>query len=600
MKYELPQYLVKPKAPSETFGTLRKESTKAGVCWVVEGEPQVAVMAKRLFPGSQGKGAGIAKFPANRRTFAELVWFLQRWPLQILNPEEFERDYEETCQYVQRRAEFNAAPLTSKPSVLFKGDLKPFQQEGLTWQLQNERTLLADDMGLGKTVEALAAIATAPHWPALIVAQPHMVMHWEQKVAEFLETGDGDHPLFNQGKLTVHVIRGTPRTSKTGGVLPRADIYIVHYLLLAQWREELMRIACQRVVFDEVQELRHAGTAKYSAASELSTRADAVVGLSGTPFYNRAGELWNVINVIEYHALGDYDSFTREWCVGYGSDIVCDPDLFGAHLRREGLMLRRRKTDVLPDLPPKRRVVHHVESDDNVYRALVAEAVQCAKRAATISDRFERGREELRAVNSARQATGIAKAHHVASFVRGLMEADEPTIVFAHHHAVFDVLLDALAEYRPVCITGRQSPTEKWEAKEAFRTGQTNLILISLRSATGIDGLQERARVVVFGELDWSPAIHAQAEDRAYRIGVLDSVLCYYLVSHGGTDPDVQEALGLKIAQFVGVMADQEETDEDRLMAGEVATGHMRGILAKLRASVGKEPANQPIGAVAA
>lgn len=596
MTFELPAYLVKPKVPFETFGTLRKEKSKAGVRWVVEGEPQVAVMAKRLFPGSEGKGAGIAKFPANRRTFAELVWFLQRWPLQILDREEFDRDYEETCRYVQKRAEFNAAPLASKPSILFKGELKPFQQEGLTWQLQNERTLLADDMGLGKTVQALAAAATAPHWPVLIVAQPHMVLHWEQKVSEFLETGDGDHPLFNQGSLSMHVIRGTPRTSKTGGVLPQADIYIVHYLLLAQWREELLRLACRRIIFDEVQELRHANTAKYSAASELSTCAEAVVGLSGTPFYNRAGELWNVMNVIEFHALGDFDSFTREWCIAYGSDTVKDPDLFGAYLRREGMMLRRRKADVLPDLPPKRRVVHHIESDDAVYRGLVAEAIQCAKRAVSITDRFERGREELRAVNSARQATGIAKAHHVANFVRGLMEADEPTIVFAHHHAVFDVLLDQLAGYAPVCITGRETPAEKWEAKEAFRTGKTNLILISLRSATGIDGLQERARVVVFAELDWSPAIHAQAEDRAYRIGVLDSILCYYLVSRGGTDPEVQEALGLKIAQFVGVMADEPESDDDRLLAGQVATGHMRTILAKLRAQAARESAQQGVG----
>jgi SWI/SNF-related matrix-associated actin-dependent regulator 1 of chromatin subfamily A len=68
------------------------------------------------------------------------------------------------------------------------------------------------------------------------------------------------------------------------------------------------------------------------------------------------------------------------------------------------------------------------------------------------------------------------------------------TVNFSHHHTVVDILLSELADFNPVCITGRQSQDEKWNAKEAFRTGKSNLCIISLRSATGIDGLQERAR----------------------------------------------------------------------------------------------------------
>lgn len=571
----IPQYLARPQVAAQTFGTL----SKVGKHWVIEGDPQVAVMAKRLFPGSEGRGAGVAKFPANKRIFADLVWFLHRWPLQITSPDEFDINYRETCEYVVERQAINANPVCATPDVMFKGELRPFQGDGLNWMLTNRRTLLADEMGLGKTIQALSWLATEQAWPALIVVPPHLVRHWEDKIPAFLDAGIGEQSLFNQGKLTAHVIRGT----KKADGLPPAHIYVIHYLLLRTWRAALLEMGIKRVIFDEIQDLRHAGTEKYSAASEIATQADDVIGLSGTPIYNRGGEIWNVLNIIEYHCLGDWDVFTREWCTGYGTDTVRNPDVLGAHLRREGLMLRRRKEDVLKDLPPKRRIVEMIDSNEGMFAELIGKAVSLAKEAEQLKDNLARGRAEREAINETRMATGISKAHAAAAFVRVLVEAEEPALVFAHHHAVVDILLDQLRNLNPVCISGRETETQKWDAKEAFRTGKSNICIISLRSATGIDGLQERARVVVFAELDWSPAVHSQAEDRAHRDGQLDSVLCYYLVSENGTDPEMQEALGLKVSQFIGLMGDDPESAEDRALSTQASTSHMQRVLEKLR-----------------
>jgi hypothetical protein len=137
--------------------------------------------------------------------------------------------------------------------------------------------------------------------------------------------------------------------------------------------------------------------------------------------------------------------------------------------------------------------------------------------------------------------------------------------------------LEALEGFGPVCITGRQDKTQKDDAVTAFARGDTNLCLISLRTATGIDGLQKRARVVVFAELDWSPAVHRQAEDRAHRMGQRDSVLAYYLVTDLGTDPFVMMTLNLKASQFTGLMQDRTETDDDRRDADAAAKDHMAG-----------------------
>lgn len=578
----IPQHLERPREGVQSFGTLRQVKDKGQRFWEITGDAQAVLMAKRLFPGAEGRGPGIAKFPAIPRIFQDLVWFMHRYPLRIEDPACWEEDYQASCRQVLDRMALNANPVRSLPAPEFKGTLRPFQEEGLSWLLTNRRTLLADEMGLGKTPTALAFLATMREWPALIVVPPHLVTHWEDKCNEFLEvaTPDSDLPLFaGEGGLKVHTIRGLKPYE-----LPRAHVYIIHYLLLRAWRETLKASCMAAVIYDEVQDLRHTGTEKYSAASDLSSRARSVIGLSGTPIYNYGAEIWNVMNAIDYHCLGDFDSFSREWCDGYGHKRVKDTALLHEYLKREGLMLRRKKEDVLKDLPPKRRVIHRIENDDEVFSALIGRAIAAAKEASDAKTPFERGRLELEALKETRRATGLAKAPAVAAFVRGLMEAEEPTLLFAYHHDVVDSLRSALDEFNPVCITGREDKDQKAASVEAFRKGASNLVIISLRAATGIDGLQDRARVVVFAELDWSPAIHSQGEDRAHRMGQADSVLAYYLVTGSGTDPEMQEALGLKVSQFVGLMGDRVETEEERVLASAEANAHMRRVIEKLRA----------------
>jgi len=401
--------------------------------------------------------------------------------------------------------------------------------------------------------------------PYLIVVPPHILIQWKSEIKKFL----GE-------ETSVHIIKGLKPYS-----LPASEIYLIHYLLLRGWKNYLPRFGFKACVFDEIQELRHATSNKYSAASLLSDSVDYLIGLSGTFFYNYGSEAWNVINILDYHCLGDFDSFSREWCTGYGSKLIKDPKLLGEYLREEGLFLRRKMEDVLSELPPKRRVIQNIDVDEGKYDELIAPIIDQAKRISDIKDAFERGRETMMAIDSTRMITGIAKAHYVCAFVKTLMEAGETVILYGHHHAVMDIYMDELKESYPVMISGRQNATVKDEAQKAFMGGDTDLIIISLRSATGLN--LQRARCVVFGELDWSPAILSQGEGRAYRIGTKDSVLCYYLTCNAGTDQAMLETLGLKTSQFVNIMGDKEETEEDRLMAQVDTKKHMNQVIELLQ-----------------
>lgn len=259
-------------------------------------------------------------------------------------------------------------------------------------------------------------------------------------------------------------------------------------------------------------------------------------------------------------------------------------------------MLRRVKADVQSQLPPKRRVVHRIGHDDAVFDKLIANAVRLSSSFDEIKDRLERGRTARMIETETRKATGIAKSPYVAEFVLSLLDAGERVVVYAHHHDVHDEIVDRIERrdrsshkadgYRPVRISGRESTQEKADAIRKFSEGESRVAVVALRTAAGIDGLQRNGTCVVFAELDWSPAIHSQCEDRLQRIGVdesIESLLCYYLVSSAGSDESMQSALGLKVGQFVGLMGDVAESSEDRDVAMRQAERHLGMLIESLK-----------------
>ena len=568
----LPAYLREPPIPTRTYGTL--SYNRRSKCWTVKADPAVTEMCKRLFPGSAGSKRGEARFTAHRRMVGDLMWLMLRYPLEINARDRavWDKAVQETRDHAIRKAIASKLPeRMTPPEGTFTGELRPFQQEGLAFLLQHDRCLLADEMGLGKPVQALSYLASTDSFPALVIPPAHLTRNWTEEASRFLRI-HGEKPR-------IHVIRGLKPYE-----LPEADIYIMHYLLLRGWKEVLPTLGFKAVIFDEVQELRHTGTEKYSAASLLSESCERVIGLSGTPIYNTGGEIWNVINILDYHFLGDWESFSREWCYGYGNAVVVKPALLGDYLRQEGLMLRRTKQEVLKELPPKRRAVQELDWNDKLYAQLMAPVLPDVIRWKTDGTLTASARAMLEESISqhVRQATGIAKAPYVCQFVRALLDSGEKVLLFAHHHAVMDIYRQELKHYRPGFITGRETISAKSDAVERFMSGKTDVLCISLRAASGLN--LQRATCVVFGELDWSPAVHSQAEDRAHRMGQEDSLLCYYLVAPQGSDAAMQEALGLKVSQFVGLMGDTPLSPAESAEAAHQARKHVEMIAEQMGA----------------
>ncbi|WP_315373108.1 DEAD/DEAH box helicase [Paenibacillus xylanexedens] len=581
---ELPAYLKHPGEHEYYYGTLNYDSVSNN--WIIEGEAAVCQAAKRLFPGADGRTRGIARFKSNKRTNGDLNWLMMRYPLKVVDLDVWEEQFKEAVDYVLRREEIRRGPQKLEPSLVhFKGQLTEFQKEGVAFLSNNAPTLLADDMGLGKTVEALAWIATQNRYPGIIIVPTSVQTQWKKQIEKFIvpQLVSGEIALFPDSSKQVHIIKGLKPYD-----LPEANFYIIHYGLLRGWKTALPDYKFEFAVFDEIQELRRTGTEKYSAASLLSESVGNAIGLSGTPVYNAGGEIWNIMNILDHQCLGDWGSFTREWCYGYGEMVVTDPDMLGEHLRREGLMLRRTKDQVLTELPAKRRVVQEIDSDEKTFTREMKSVFDLIERYDTISDNFEKGRVKREIGEAMRQATGISKAPYVAGFVRMLLEAGEAVVLYGYHHAVYEIWMEELKHFNPVRVTGQETNSQKEQAKEAFINGDSDLIIISLRADAGIDVLQKRANINVFGDLDWYPGIHSQCEDRTHRMGQKDSVLSYYLVCGQGSDEQMMEALGFKTSQFAGIMGEKTESEEDKAIAQVEVGKHLDKVIEKIKSDSSK------------
>jgi len=290
-------------------------------------------------------------------------------------------------------------------------------------------------------------------------------------------------------------------------------VLLINYQKLAGWAETLAQFG-KSIIFDEVQELRKPNSAKYAAAGYIASKMKYRMGLTATPIYNYGNEFYTVLDVLFPGALGTREEFGMEWCGGNTGDKakIHNPRAFGLYLRENGLMLRRTRADVGRELPEVQIIPHYVETDPEYLDRVKGACVELAKLILSTSY-AERGvkmhaAEELS--NKLRQATGIAKAPYVAEFVRLLIESGEKVVLYGWHREVYALWQTMLKDFKPALYTGSESTAHKEESKRRFVDGETPLIMISLRSGAGLDGLQHVCRTVVFGELDWAPGVHEQ------------------------------------------------------------------------------------------
>ncbi|MGH3416613.1 MAG: DEAD/DEAH box helicase, partial [Actinocrinis sp.] len=281
-------------------------------------------------------------------------------------------------------AEQRCEPITAPPGL--NATLRPYQERGVGWLAFMERlglgAVLADSMGLGKTIQVLALLelerarledadaqgAGPARRPTLLVCPMSLVANWQREAERFTP------------KLELHVHHGAERLS--GGqfraAVADAHLVVTTYGLALRDKDELAAVDWHRIVVDEAQAIKNAGTKQARAVRALS--APHRVALTGTPVENRLADLWSILEFANPGLLGTAESFKTR----FARPIERDGDERAAErLRRAtgAFVLRREKTDpaIISDLPEKvemKVVCNLTKEQASLYQATVDELLR--------------------------------------------------------------------------------------------------------------------------------------------------------------------------------------------------------------------------------
>ena len=552
----------------ENFGTLEYVQDKYSKlwCWKITGKLAIDKISSLSSKAWYGENEHEVIIEDSTDSIKQLKLLMDRFPLEILSKTVWQRKIVKTYAPKPTLPPIKHKLKRAKPGEQFRGKLMNFQKEGLDFLLKSSgNALLADEMGLGKTVQTLSYVSTEKQtFPVLIVAPLVTLNNWEREIEKFLKKKSRNGRILESNSPSVTLIR----TGKSKE-LPQTDIYVINYELLLKRSGDLENVGIRTIVCDEVHNLRSKTTQKYKAVKKLAALPTVQyrIGLSGTPIYNRGSEIWPIIDILKPGLLGSFKEFCEYFCYvnDKGKAIVLENKR--ASLRNElqkHVMLRRKKADVLKELKDKVRYKEVIASDtdyyleelDKIWKKLEDEQ----KEAQT---EFSKSASYHRAIQSERQIAGVAKLPHVINFVKNIMEIEESVVVFCHHKVIHKLLHESLQEFSPVSIIGGQTDSTRQDQIDKFQKGESKLMIAGIRAGNvGIN--LTKAKYVIFAELDWSPAIHRQAEDRLHRIGQKNTVFAYYLIGNGTLDDHVASILVDKSYEIDAIMDETVDTYENK------------------------------------
>jgi len=417
--------------------------------------------------------------------------------------------------------DFSGIPDAVLPDDL-TAELRGYQKEGANW-LQFLRGaglggMLADDMGLGKTLQALCAIEGR----TLIVAPTSVLFNWAEEIRRF------------RPALTCSSYHGPRRRLD-----PEADVTLTTYALLRLDQEALKAVAWDTVVLDEAQAIKNPDSQVARAAYELQGRFRLT--LTGTPVENRLDELWSQFHFLNPGLLGGRSDFRDR----YAQPI--DSGDFDATLRlRERLrpfLLRRLKSEVAPELPPRTEMVLRCQLDSDereVYDSIRMTTLREVVRKLDSGGNVMAALEALLRLRQAschvalipgQEAESSSKLRLLGETLDSVVAEGHKALVFSQWTSLLDLCEPLLAQAGIDYLRLDGSTRDRGAVVRRFQSdGGPPLMLISLKA--GGTGLNLTAADHIF-LLDpwWNPAVEDQAADRAHRIGQDKPVMVYRLVA---------------------------------------------------------------------
>jgi len=428
----------------------------------------------------------------------------------------------------------------------FKGELRHYQREGYNWlRLLDELSLggcLADDMGLGKTIQTLCLLQwqkNSGHGTSLLIVPTSLIYNWQAEAERFTPG------------LKIYVHTGTLR-SKNAIDFANADIVLTSYGIVRRDKQLLSSFDFNYIILDEAQAIKN----PYSDIAQvcLTLKGRRFLTLTGTPIENSLSDLWSQVHFFNRNMLGSLPIFLSE------VKKSTQQQLYRKLLHP--FILRRTKTDVLPDLPEKQITVQWCDMTEAQHKTY-------KDHRNFYRDKFLNNKDENGKVNAFVLLEGLLRLRQIANhpilvdksydelsgkfelvieMLSEITENGNKILVFSSFVEHLKLLRETLDSTGIVYAYLDGSTKDRKEQVEKFQHNpDVKIFLLSLKA--GGTGLNLTAASYVF-LLDpwWNPAAEAQAYDRAHRIGQKNKVFVYKFITKNSIEEKILKLQESKLA----------------------------------------------------
>lgn len=454
-----------------------------------------------------------------------------------------------------------------------KGTLRHFQEEGVQFiESKNGRALIADEMGTGKTMQALGWLQLHPELrPAVMIVPATAKINWRNEIVIWMS------------KMDIQILSGEIPSEELHG-----DIVIVNYDIAKHWQDVIKKYNPKVLILDECHKIKNEKAQRTKAVKAIAKGCDYVIALSGTPMLSRPVELFTTLHIIAPQVFPNYYAYVHRYC---GAKRVSVPmwdkklkkrvfrqvwDFTGAshmdglHEKLATIMIRRKKKDVLPELPPKQRIPISVLMDTKTqatYDSVEDNFLKWVLKTQGKKKKLSASRAQaLTKIEALKQLTVKGKMKQAIAWINDYLEINDKLVIFATHTKVIKELTTKLKKHRPVVIDG-STPNEQRPANVyTFQTNDKCKVFIGNIQAAGTAITLTAASAVLFIEMAWTPGEMDQAEDRIHRIGQeADSVIAYYMIAENTVDGYIMDLLDEK-RKILDAIIDGKQTDPGDLL----------------------------------
>lgn len=471
----------------------------------------------------------------------------------------------EAAMIEARAAQLKQATDTDYKVENIRGELYPYQKIGVEFLVNNKgRAILADGMGLGKSLQSLAYLAHNGVKRTLVVCPASVKFSWQNEVKKWTKlkslviSSDSDYEEFYRKDV---------------------NVFIINYDLLTKFLDVLTTVRWECVIADEAHMAKSRTAQRTKALKLITAYSPAVLFLSGTPFLNRPVELFTLLNMTDPHAWPNYYEYTARYCDGkktrWGWEAKGATNMVELQQKISKYFLRRTKEQVLPDLPKKMLIDVPVALDGKTWgeyvfaqNSFTRYLRDIKKKPAYELAKMNMATEKLVQLGALRALTTKGKIKAAKEIIENVLEAGEKILVFCCYNEPLSELAKEFPE--AVMITGKTAQEERGEIVRKFQEDPNCRVFLGGMKSAGVGITLTAATNVLFIDYSWTPADHAQAADRAHRIGQDFPVNVYQLYAKGTIDEMMTDILSEKKMLFDVIIDGKEVDDQGRLLMDEL------------------------------